>query len=339
MTMTQTRRRFLTTLSLASAAGLVPAPPLHAEEPPPETTTLRIFDGPITCIAPQLVARELLYGEGFTDVQYVTWGSQTRNWPPEVVLSGEVDITMSFIPSDLVQIDAGEPVVILAGIHTGCIELFGGNQVRSTRELKGKTVAIHQLQSDEQIFISMFAAYVGLDPQKDINWVVKDDRSSTVEGLAQGEIDAFMSGPPFSLEMREKKIGHVLVNTATDKPWSHYFCCVIASTREFVREHPVATKRALRALLKATDLCALEPERTARLVVEREATPRYDFVLQGLKEDIPWGQWREYDHEDAVRFNALKMRELGFIKSSPQKIIADGTDWRFLNELKRELKA
>jgi NitT/TauT family transport system substrate-binding protein len=27
------------------------------------------------------------------------------------------------------------------------------------------------------------------------------------------------------------------------------------------------------------------------------------------------------------------------IRSSPQKIIADNTDWRFLNELKRELKA
>jgi NitT/TauT family transport system substrate-binding protein len=27
------------------------------------------------------------------------------------------------------------------------------------------------------------------------------------------------------------------------------------------------------------------------------------------------------------------------IKSTPQKIIAQGTDWRFLNELKKELKA
>jgi NitT/TauT family transport system substrate-binding protein len=33
------------------------------------------------------------------------------------------------------------------------------------------------------------------------------------------------------------------------------------------------------------------------------------------------------------------MHEAGFIKSSPQKVIADGTAWRFLNELKRELKA
>ena len=36
---------------------------------------------------------------------------------------------------------------------------------------------------------------------------------------------------------------------------------------------------------------------------------------------------------------ALRMRDVGLIKSTPQKIIADGTDWRFLDELKRELKA
>jgi NitT/TauT family transport system substrate-binding protein len=32
------------------------------------------------------------------------------------------------------------------------------------------------------------------------------------------------------------------------------------------------------------------------------------------------------------------MQETGMIKSSPQEIIAAGTDWRFLDELKRELK-
>ena len=42
---------------------------------------------------------------------------------------------------------------------------------------------------------------------------------------------------------------------------------------------------------------------------------------------------------DTFRYYALRLHEMGFVKSSPQKIIADGTDWRFLNELKRELKA
>src|SRR5438445_8481933 len=92
---------------------------------------------------------------------------------------------------------------------------------------------------------------------------------------------------PRAAEIRAKKVGHVLVNTTTDKPWSQYFCCMIASTRAFVSQHPVATKRALRALLKAADLCALEPERVARLMVERDGSPlydwHYDYILQGLK--------------------------------------------------------
>ena len=65
---------------------------------------------------------------------------------------------------------------------------------------------------------------------------------------------------------------------------------------------------------------------------------RYDYALQTLN-DNPYDKWREYDPEDTLRFYALRMREAGFIKSSPQKIIADGADWRFLDELKRELKA
>jgi NitT/TauT family transport system substrate-binding protein len=60
--------------------------------------------------------------------------------------------------------------------------------------------------------------------------------------------------------------------------------------------------------------------------------------LQALNE-IPYDKWWEYDPEDTIRFYALRLRDVGFIKSTPQKIIADGTDWRFLNELKRELKA
>jgi NitT/TauT family transport system substrate-binding protein len=55
--------------------------------------------------------------------------------------------------------------------------------------------------------------------------------------------------------------------------------------------------------------------------------------------DVPYDKWREYDAEDTIRYYALRLHELGFVKSSPQKIIADGTDWRFLDELKRELKA
>src|SRR6266403_5420209 len=134
-----------------------------------------------------------------------------------------------------------------------------------------------------------------------------------------------------------RKVGHVILRTAVDRPWSQYFCCMLAANREYVARYPVATKRVIRAVLKAADLCAGEPEMAARLIVEGGFTERYDYALQTLTEN-PYGAWREYDAEDTIRFYALRLHELGMIKSSPQKIIANGTDWRFLNELKRELK-
>jgi NitT/TauT family transport system substrate-binding protein len=80
-----------------------------------------------------------------------------------------------------------------------------------------------------------------------------------------------------------------------------------------------------------------DPVAAARRMVDRGFTTEYDYALQTLKE-VPYNKWREYDPEDTIRFWALRLREAGMIKSAPNRIIADGTDWRFLNELKRELK-
>jgi len=180
------------------------------------------------------------------------------------------------------------------------------------------------------------AAYVGLDPRKDINWVTHETVDSA-QLLAAGKVDALIGFPPVPQELRAKRIGQVIVNSSVDRPWSQYFCCTIAARKEFVQRNPVATKRAVRAILKATDVCALEPERAARAIVDRGFTKAYDYALATMKE-IPYNRWREYDPEDTVRFYSLRLREVGMLKSNPQKILADGTDWRFLKELKKELK-
>jgi NitT/TauT family transport system substrate-binding protein len=179
-------------------------------------------------------------------------------------------------------------------------------------------------------------AYVGLDPRKDINyaWVSK---AEAMRLFTQGEIDAFMSFAPDPEELREKKIGRVLVDTNVDKPWSQYFCCTVVGNREFIRRHPVATKRALRALLKGNDICARDPELAARTLVEKKVrkASEYKYIVQAMK-NIRYDKWREYKPEDTIRFYALRLREVGMIKSSPQEIISQNTDWRFLRELKKD---
>jgi len=321
--------------ALAGAAGLSAFDARSAgAEPPPEITRIRLDAFPITCIAPQYVAEELLKAEGFTDVQYPAFdGSVGEN----VVGAGKVDMDLYAAAPLVASLDAGAPVLILAGVHLGCYELFGNERVRAIRDLKGRTVAIEAFGGPKHVLLSSMVAYVGLDPRRDINWVVH----SSAEGmtlLAEGKVDAFLGFPPEPQELRAKKVGRVIVNTATDKPWSQYYCCMLIANRDFAQKHPVATKRAVRAVLKAADLCAQQPERAARLLIEKGFAQNYEFTLQTLKE-VRYDAWREYDPNNTIRFHALRLHEVGMIKTSPQKLIAQGTDWRFLNELKRELKA
>ena len=329
MQSTQTRRRLLKTLSLAPAAGQA-----LAEEAPLETTRIRRYEWNSVCIAPQFVAEELLRSEGFTDVQYVR-DEPSGSLPNPLLASGGIDINSQFSAPSILRVEAGDPVVFLGGLHVGCFELFGTEQIRALRDLKGKRVAIPALGSSSHVFLASMAAHVGLDPIRDINFVTYPAAQS-MQLLADGKVDALLNFPPIPQELRAKKIGHVIVNSSVDRPWSQYFCCMIAGNREFVRKHPVATKRAMRALLKAVDACVMAPERAARIAADRGFP--YDYSLQAIRE-IPYVKWRNYEPEDTVRFYALRLREAGMIKSSPNKIIADGTDWRFWNELKRELKA
>jgi NitT/TauT family transport system substrate-binding protein len=334
MTMLQTRRRFLARLSLAGAACLA-HPPLAVAEEPPETTSVRFMQTPALCHAPQFIAEELLRAEGFTEIQYIKAPSNAEI--NEAVASGKVDFNMHFAPQWASVIDSGGAVAVLSGVHVGCFELFGKEGIHSIADLKGRTVGVAALGSSDHLFVSVMAGHIGLDPANDIHWVTSQS-PTPAELFADGKIDACLALPPVPQELRARHVGHVVVNSSLDRPWSQYFCCMLAGNRDFVHKYPIATKRVLRAVLKGADLCAGQPELTARQLVNGGFTARYDYALQTLR-DVPYDKWRDYDPEDTLRYYALRLYELGFVKSTPQKIIAEGTDWRFLNDLKRELKA
>ena len=334
MPIMQTRRRFLTTLSLAGAAGLLHAPPSQAAEGPLETTSVRLPKVLGVCVSPQYVAEDLLRAEGFTDILYEETPAAAV---PEAIGRGRLDFGLNYAPLIIPAIDAGGSLTVLAGVHVGCFELFAKDGIHTVADLKGRSVGVQDWGSTAHVLVALMAAHVGLDPAKDIHWVA-DPSAKPIEQFVEGKIDAVLGFPPQPQDLRARHVGHVIVNSTLDRPWSQYFCCMVAANRDYVRNHPVATKRVLRAILKATDLCATDPARVARQIVDGGFTPRYDYALQTFNE-VPYDKWRDYNAEDTVRFYALRMHEAGFIKASPQKIIADGTDWRFLNELKHELKA
>jgi NitT/TauT family transport system substrate-binding protein len=131
-----------------------------------------------------------------------------------------------------------------------------------------------------------------------------------------GKADAFMAFEPEPQDLRRRNIGHPIVSMVEDKPWSQYFCCTVAGNRDFVRRYPVATKRVLRAILKAADICANEPERTARYLVDKGCAQRYEVALATVQA-LPYRRWRDANPEDSLRFFCLRLHDVGMLKSSP----------------------
>jgi len=330
------RREFLLRGSAITAGALLALPDLASAEPPPEMAKIRIVYDQSICTAPQNFAEELLHSEGFSEVEYVAVGPGAT--PRSVLVAGQADLASLSAPGFIPALDAGQAFVVLAGLHAGCWELFGNEQIHAIRDLKGKSVAVSVMGSSEQIFVASMAAYVGLNPAKDIKWLTMQSTTEAMRTFAEGRADAYMAFPPRPQELRAKKTGRVIVNTTQDRPWSEYFCCMVSGQREFVRNNPIATKRALRAILKAADVCTREPARVARYLVTKGYVPRHELALEVI-EGLPYSHWRLWDPEDTLRFYAVRLYEAGMIKSDPKKLIAQGTDWRFLNELKKELKA
>lgn len=329
------RRRFLADTSVLAAASVLGVPRTAAAEPPPETSRLRLVKVPAYCLAPEYLAEELLRLEGFSEVEYVEVDQPAG---PDMLLANRADISAHTPAAVLADLDAGKPFVVLAGLHNGCYELIANETIRGIRDLKGKRVAVSMMGGVEYYFIASMVAYIGMDPRKDIEWVDTHESEKVMPYFIEKKADAFLAYGTQPAYLRANNIGRTILSITDDRPWGQYYCCMIASHQNFVAKNPIATKRAVRAILKATDICAREPERAARLIVAKGYESSYEAALQLLK-SLSYNRWRTYDPEDSLRFYGVRLHEAGLIKTNPNKLIAQGTDWRFVNELKKELKA
>ncbi|MDH3390764.1 MAG: ABC transporter substrate-binding protein [Desulfobulbaceae bacterium] len=332
------RREFISKSVAAGTAmylGLGNDLGLAAVEPPPETTTVRFQQIKSPCWVPQLVAEPLLREEGFKDIQYIEHDKISRG--EEDILAGRVDFTADFTGMSLMKLAPGDPIDFISGLHIGCYSLIGSDRIKSILDLKGKKVWASTIMALPHVFFKALIAYVGLDPDNDVEYV-EVPKDEAIELFKRGKIDAFMSFPPGPQKLRAAGIGHTLVDTNVDRPWSQYYCCMILGRRDFIRNNPIATRKVIRSILRANDLVSQDPEMAAQLLVDRKLRKADDqeFMAQALRE-IPYDKWRHYSPEDTIRFWALRLKELGISKHSPQDFIGKNTDWSHLASLKKEM--
>jgi NitT/TauT family transport system substrate-binding protein len=303
--------------------------------PPPETTTVRIVT-PVACEAGMMLADDYLREEGFTDIRYVNTSFIERGW----LLNREADVSLAHPEFIVVSLDAGVPLVMLAGLHAGCFELWARPDIQSIGELRGKRIAVRRTDTSDQ-FYAWFAtllAYIGIDPLKDVQFIAGGDgpgmNSAFIEGRSDAVLTGSATGPRF--KRLPKSPGHVILETMTDKPWSQYLCCTLVAQRDWARQNPIAAKRVTRALLRATDRAAKDPARAAHDAVAAGG----DFADESLVREtmaMCSYNWRELDPEESMRFFALKLGDVKLITSTPQQLIDKGTDLTYMRQLRREL--
>jgi NitT/TauT family transport system substrate-binding protein len=323
-----------------SSGGETPAPSLG----PPETSTIRIADTP-ACDPWYWLADPFLREEGFTDIQYGAGDPA----------AGTAELGVFFGNTLAYAVDAGVPIVALAGTHTGCFEIWARPGINTPTDLRGKTIAVNTKTLTVAgatgrgatdlaygFFVSLLA-FVGMQPG-DANFVEIGLDKSVIAYFVDGKADAILTGAQAGplLHGMTGNPGHVILTTAIDKPWSQQYCCLLVSGRDWARTNPVATKRATRAILRSIDAGKRDLRATAKAAIDKGTYKATPLITEQVVYDVIMDQsfeWRDYDPEDTVRFFALRQADAKLIKKTPTQIIADGTDFAYFRRLQKELKA
>lgn len=337
-----TRREFLTA-ALGTAGALATACMPSGERAgmaqpaaslgPVESSTLRISVPPV-CDPAYFLAEPYLREEGFTEVQFV------RGDASQTMSGGAADLSTLFPPSLAAEVDAGNPVVALAGLHVGCIGLFAQKGIRDVGALRGKTLLVPKKDPRDFRFSYSVATFLeaGLDPVRDVNIVEAPAGADLVRLFRDGKSDAVMVAQTAMDRLRADGGFEMLVDYATDAPWSGHHCCLLTTTRSFLDMRPNAARRAVRAILRGSIDTRTDLARGVRSMVDRGITTDYDGVLAHDK-TLPYDTWRTVDPEVGIRFLSERLQRANVIKSSADEIVRKGTDWNALRQAKQELKA
>jgi len=313
----------------SSSSAETPAPSLG----PPETTTIRIA-GPTGCDPWTWLADDFMKEEGFTEVKLIS--------TPRSIFKGDSDLSLGYGNYLAAHIDAGSPLVVLGGTHVGCLELWARPGINTIRDLKGKTLVVGKKDPLVDIFYGIWVTMltsVGVDPA-DVNFVEPGDPNINeidhfLDGKSDATLTAVTQGP--ALRANPKNPGKQIFDTAVDKPWSQYYCCLLVANRDWAKANPNAAKRATRAVLRAIDYGAKDRQRAVQVAADKKVTQNPKLLYEAIK-DLPYA-WRDYDPEETLRFFALRLADGKLIKKTPTQVIAEGTDFAFFRRMQKELKA
>ena len=222
----------------------------------------------LSCEAPIFVAYEKgFFKEEGLDVDLVKtdWDSMKDG-----LGLGRFDATHTLVAYVLKPIEQGLDVKLTGGIHKGCLRVQAGlkTNIHSVEDLRGKRIATSNMGSPPFIFTNRVLAAHGIDPARDVKWVVYPADAQML-ALDNGQIDAVCDSEPIgTLMLKNGKVRNI-VQEANDPPYNDEYCCVVSLSGRFAAQNPAGAAKVTRALLKAAAWVHVNPTAAVKLSVEK----------------------------------------------------------------------
>lgn len=223
--------------------------------------TIRVGYLPITHSLPFLVATRQEEFEHL-QIEAVRFGS----WPEvyESLHAGQIDAAISMTQAAMLARERGFPVRIAVLGHREGDAIIASKEIRTPRELGGKTVAIPHRLSGHNILLYKALKMAGLSYQ-DIT-PVEMAPPDMMAALAVGEIDAYVVADPFGAIAVNEDIGHDLLRAADI--WPGWPCCALVVNEEKVEIEGDALDELAQEIMAAGKKLSENQEWTVQIAAE-----------------------------------------------------------------------
>jgi NitT/TauT family transport system substrate-binding protein len=228
------------------------------------------------CAAPCYIAKEngFFAAEGL-DVTLVSGNFETNKTG---LASGKFPVAIGdfqFFPS----INEGLDIKLIAGLHEGCIKLLvpPGSPIKEAKDLAHKKIGVDEIGGTPMAISSVFLANNGIDPTTGVTWLPYP--LEHLQGMAEkGQVDAVALWDPFAT-LAAKKGYRVLCDIGKHPLFAGKYCCFLYASTQQIKENPERIKAILKALQKASEWVAKNPEETAKIMIEKKYIASDDPAL------------------------------------------------------------
>ena len=246
------------------------------------------------------------------------------------LVSGEIDYYAAIGPGVAAAI-RGVPAKIVACYVPGpTATLIARPEFKSVQELRGKTIGINIFGSNLEIIGRNIFKHFGLDPDKEIKFLVGGPMEARFSAMKQGLIAATLGAPP--ADFLGKKMGFVVLARAHEL-FNFPVTGVLASVKK-IKEKPDEIKRVIKAGIKANRYIRQNRDGTIQAMIEwlkidkEMAAATYDSIGKAFNEDgsLP---------EDGLRLLIEEAKKAA--KISREIPLSDVADLSILREAQKEL--